>query len=64
MDNLNELLDQGYSAEEVELIAHVVKTAEMDRVIALRTGRCTCSTLMVRHGARIECPSCGEAFVA
>ncbi|MCZ6868087.1 MAG: hypothetical protein O7G84_01125 [Gammaproteobacteria bacterium] len=62
---LEQLVDQGHTMEEAELVVRLTATAFADRAAAVRTGMCACGARMARVGhGRIECLSCDAVHAA
>lgn len=62
---LEQLVDQGHTLEEAEMVVRLTATAFADREVAMRTGRCGCGARMARVGhGRIECFSCDAVHAA
>lgn len=65
MTTLEQLVDQGHTLEEAEMVVRLTETAHADRDAAMRTGLCACGARMMRVGhGRIECFDCDAVHAA
>lgn len=63
-DAIRKLIEQGYTADEAELVKHVCDTARAERDRAQRTGRCECGAKLRRMTGTLECAACGACHAA
>jgi hypothetical protein len=63
-DSLENLIAHGYTAEEAELVQHVLRASAADRARARATGQCVCGRRMARLRHTLECVGCGIVHAA